>query len=153
MCCSVLQCIAVSKSVPAWLRTATQSPRTPPFPATFTRVLRLRSQSVHGGNDSQDDLSLWCHFPQKSPIISGSFLERDLQFKASYAPSPPCTSHFEVFSCLSGQDIIGSFKKSSRNAAKKRCAVPRLLGFTHNVNWAHTWYLGGIRAASCAAAS
>jgi len=29
------------------------------------------------------------HFPQKSPEISGSFAEIDLQLKASYGVSPP----------------------------------------------------------------
>jgi len=32
-------------------------------------------------------------FPQKSPIISGSFAKRDLQLKASYASLPPCSKH------------------------------------------------------------
>ena len=31
-----------------------------------------------------------CHFLPKSPMISGSFVERDPQLKASYAFSPPC---------------------------------------------------------------
>jgi len=35
-------------------------------------------------------------FPPKSPIISGSFAERDQQLRAFYASSPPCTSSIYV---------------------------------------------------------
>ena len=36
------------------------------------------------------------HFPQKSPIISGSFAKHDLQLKAFYGFSPPCINQLWV---------------------------------------------------------
>jgi len=35
-------------------------------------------------------LNLLGHFPQKSPVISGSFAGQDLRLTASYASLPPC---------------------------------------------------------------
>jgi len=72
------------------------------------------------------------HFSQKRPIISGSFVERDVQLNAFYASSPPCIKsassgwrrhmgclifigHFPQKSPI----ISGSFAKISSCFAKK----------------------------------
>jgi len=45
------------------------------------------------------------HFPQKSPIISGSFAKNDLHLKASYESSPHCTRKLTMLGAHSTRGV------------------------------------------------
>jgi len=54
------------------------------------------------------------HFSQKSPKISGSFGQRDLQLKAFYASSPPCRPTFITYE-RSKETYICHIRAQQRN--------------------------------------
>jgi len=71
------------------------------------------------------------HFLQKSPIISGSFAENDLQLKASYGSSPLCTVKSLIFSTHAynaGENVFHTrtHRRRARDFSRNWIAAPEV---------------------------
>jgi len=102
LCCSVLQrvaaCYIVLQCVAVWCSMLSKNehfpsthPPAPPVKSHPFIMCKCTAAQSTGWQKCIGCLVLMSNFPHTSPTINGSFAERDLQLKASYASSPPCS--------------------------------------------------------------
>ena len=75
------------------------------------------------------------NFPPKSHVISGSFAKNDLQLKASYGSSPPCTMNvieIKIITTISSAATQSSCSsKLPTNATNAMCVCVQIYEYTY----------------------
>ena len=80
------------------------------------------------------------HFRQKWPIFSGSFVENDLQLRASYESSPPCNSSADFLKNLRPYQMRESRVSCEWVMSHMNESCPIWMSYSHgSVIWDLTW--------------